>query len=204
MIRTLLGLLLVAVVAGCAGRAPGPGVDDPDRAAYAQRAEFLSGLERWSLAGRLGVDAGDDGGSGRLDWQVDGPASSMHFRGTLGRGAWRLEAGREGAVLYRADGTEERAASLGELVAREAGLPIPVEALHWWVRGLAQPEQPHELELDGAGLPVALRQADWLIRFETYIEHAGHMLPRKLEATRGDYAVRLAVSRWTLGDDDGA
>lgn len=193
------GLLLALLLAGCASQKQRETAALPNQAAYDARAAAWQGITAWTLTARLGLNDGDQGGSGRLDWRVDGAESSLSFRGTLGRGSWRLELDGEGAVLYLADGEVIRDDSVSELVRRESGLEIPVEALHWWVRGLAQPGGGQALALDGEGLPVTLRQGGWLIRYEKFMEEGGLTMPRKLEATRDHYSVKLSVSRWRLG-----
>jgi len=198
LIRLAAGLLLGLLLTACAGRAP----YEPDRetrtASYEVRAGRIQTFPRWSLTARLGVDDGRDGGSGRLEWGVDGSSSTLEFRGTLGRGAWRLALDETGATLSRADGSVVHDPSVAELVRRESGLLIPVDSLQWWVRGMARPDQEHHLELDPSGLPVELDQDGWRVRYDRYLEQDSLWLPRRLEATRGDYRVKLVISRWSM------
>lgn len=187
-------LLLCLLLAGCAGAPQRP--PTPDAQALADRAENLGAWVRWGLTGRLGLDDGTEGGSGRLDWAVDGPNSEMHFRGALGRGAWQLTLDARGATLERADGTSVSAPTVSGLVAQETGLHLPVSALHWWVRGLPDPGSTHERELDADGLLVELRQLGWVVRYRRYMDYGTLMMPRRIEAVNGEQRVSLAVSQW--------
>lgn len=196
--------MLCASLAACAtGPRPEPGAAERE-ARYDERAGRIGGWTAWTLTGRLGVDLGEDGGSGRLDWRVADERQSLQFRGALGQGAWRLESGPGGARLERANGEVREAASVGHLVYVETGWTVPVEALAWWVRGLASPaDAPSRLELNADGTPQLLEQRGWRVRFKRYGDGAGgEALPTRLEAIRGDVTIKLAVSRWGGRRDD--
>ena len=194
--RVRLAVLLAVCLTGCSSKQWVETQDSPARDVYLQRAGTVSAWLRWGLSGRLSVDDGRDGGGGRLDWQVKGPDSLLDFRGALGRGAWRLEIGRDEAQLSKADGTVVSAATVDELVEYEIGWQIPLEFLQWWVRGLVAPGYEYSLNLDENGLLLRLEQQGWVIEIDRYMEYGGVMLPRRLQAVNGDYRVKLAVSRW--------
>lgn len=194
-LRTAL-CLAAALLAGCAAPAPRPTPPMTDHEPYAQRAAAVGAWTRWGLTARLGIDDGQDGGSGRLDWRVDGESSTLDFRGALGRGAWRLSIDPEGATLLRADGSEVHANSIAELVIAETGLSLPVAALQWWVRGLPQPVPEFRWSLDDQGLVQELEQLGWQVHYNRYMDYGTLRMPRRLEATDGVQRVNLAVSRW--------
>jgi outer membrane lipoprotein LolB len=106
---------------------------------YAERQQRLGLLQSWAFEGKLAVTDGKDGGSGHFQWKRGIGTDHMDFHAVLGRGAWRLDAGPDGAELELANGDVFRSASLDELVRRHAGWRIPVDYLAWWVRGLAAP-----------------------------------------------------------------
>jgi len=196
--RTALLLPLVLLVAACAAPAPRSVPVDERRAAYDERADTLAAWDRWTLTGRLGVDAGEDGGSGRLDWDNEGAQRSLRFRGALGQGAWRLDIAPGDVRLQRANGSVTRATSVEELVLRETGWRLPVESLAWWVRGLATPDgpAPELLELNLDGTPALLDQRGWRVAYTRYENRQGVQLPTRLEAVRDEVRVKLAISRW--------
>lgn len=190
-------MLALLVLAACAAREPVREAAEAELE-YDRRAEALDEWTAWGLTGRLSIDDGADGGSGRLDWTVRESTSQLHFRGALGQGAWQLELDDAGATLRKADGTVVEEPSVRELVMRETGWQVPVEALQWWIRGLAQPGSEAILEYDprGAGRLLALEQRGWRIEYGAYGEYAPHWLPTRLEATRDEHRVKLAISRW--------
>ena len=62
------------------------------------------------------------------------------------------------------------------------GLPLPVDALSWWARGLPSPTQPAATALTtGAdGLAVGFDQAGWQLSFSRYRQTDGGLLPGKI------------------------
>lgn len=172
--------------------------EDDRRLAYEKRAGDIEAVSNWNLVGRISLDDGQDGGSGRLQWVVQSDHSKMDFHGAMGRGAWHLEIEPEGALLRLADGKQYVADGVDELLEQQIGWPIPVEALRWWVRGLAAPGVIDARQLDNAGLLTSLAQFGWQIDFNRYASGSGVALPVRLDARQNNYRVKLAISRWHL------
>lgn len=173
-----------------------------DLARYQQRAKELAAVEVWALKGRLAVSDENDGGSGTLRWRVDPDGSRMDFHGAMGRGAWQLESGGGWAELKLADGSAFSAASVGDLVRGQLGWEIPVEALSWWVRGLAVPESEGQKILGEDGTLSFLNQNGWAIEFGRYREVDGFVLPSKLTARNERKTVKLVIRDWETGGDE--
>ena len=168
------------------------------KAAYLERASRLDAIPEWGLVGRISLDDGDHGGSGRLQWDVRSDSSELDFHGAMGRGAWHLQIGPEGATLKEANGAEQAAPGVNDLIQDRMGWPIPVDALQWWVRGLAAPGAIEGEKLDPEGLLINLEQFGWSVDFNRYDSVAGVVLPKRLNATRDNYRVKLAISRWQM------
>lgn len=202
MLRPSFGLcFLVLALNACTGvSVKGPVPDN--ETAYQQRAEKLGVIGSWKLAGKISLDDGDHGGSGRLQWDVKPDRSEFDFHGAMGRGAWHLQIGPEVAVLKEANGVERTAPDVDSLIQAKLGWQVPIDALHWWVRGLAAPGASENLELDPDGLLLSLDQFGWKVSFSRYGSASGIDLPKRLSATRDNYRVKLAVSRWQLVEHD--
>jgi outer membrane lipoprotein LolB len=206
-VTILLAALLTSLLASCAALPP---LDSEQRLRaplYEQRLARLSGFDSWALQGRLAVSDDADGGSGQLSWRQDADSSRMDFHGALGRGAWRLLADERGAQLEFADGTLHRARSIDALVRRQVGWNVPVEALAWWVRGLAAPGRVQHRVLDEEGKLSQLRQDGWDIEFARYGPVSGPAgdltMPLRMTARQADRTVKLAIRRWELPGADG-
>jgi outer membrane lipoprotein LolB len=168
---------------------------------YQTRFERLSAIDNWSLEGRLAISNDDDGGSGHFSWKKRIFSDRMDFHGALGRGAWRLEADENGAVLEMSDGRVYQAGSVGDLVSNRIGWDIPVDQLAWWVRGLAAPGESGHRILGEEGKLIELQQTGWTIEFSAYRAFDGIELPVKLTAQRADSRVKLAIKRWEMSDE---
>jgi outer membrane lipoprotein LolB len=169
---------------------------------YEQRFAQLTAVDDWSLEGRLAISDDADGGSGQLRWRQRNGSSHMDFHGALGRGAWRLEADAAGAELQLADGSLRRADTVDALVRAEIGWRVPVEALAWWVRGLAAPGRLEHRQLDDQGRLSELRQSGWRIEFDRYEEIGPLSMPVRLTARQDDRTVKLAIRKWELSAPD--
>lgn len=190
-------LVLLCSLSACTGisiKEPGPG----NITAYQDRAGKLVATDEWGLLGKISLDDGDQGGSGRLQWDVKPGSSELDFHGALGRGAWHLQIGPQGVLLKMADGTEQTAADVDELIQERMGWPIPLDALQWWVRGLAAPGVIDNETIGPGGLLIGLSQFGWRVDFNRYDSYGGMELPVRLEATQGNYRVKLAIKRWQM------
>jgi outer membrane lipoprotein LolB len=198
-VLTRVPVLLVAglILVSCSTRQLVAPDSEAAAFAYRQRASLLKELTAWDMAGKLSLDDSEDGGSGRLDWQVRDTGSLMHFRAAMGRGAWQLNSGPGYAELLRADGSITRSSSLSDLVEAELGWRIPVDALKWWALGVPAPGSAELLDLDIKGRILAMTQDGWSISFKGYRLFDEVELPGRMDAVHGRYRVKLAVSSWT-------
>jgi len=194
----LLVPVLLLLLPACSTRQVQEMDAGPPELVYQQRSERLQAIEEWDFHGRLSMDDGRDGGSGRLHWSTREAVSSLDFRGALGRGAWRLSVKPGEALLEKGDGSSTRAPTVDQLIQREIGWQLPVDMLQWWVLGLNAPGPFNSMELDEAGLARSFEQGGWTIEYDRYQDADGIEMPRKMEAVSGRYRIKLAVSRWEL------
>lgn len=196
--RLLPALFALLALSGCATVAPVSQSPEAVSPLYAERLQRLTDAGGWRLEGRLAINDGKDGGSGRLQWEQRPGDSRMDFHGALGRGAWRLTADGSGAELVFADGTRYQAPNVGRLVDEQVGWKVPVDKLSWWVLGLAAPGPIESRQLAPDGTVSELSQAGWVVSYGGYLDVDGLLLPRKLTARQGERKVKLAVREWRL------
>jgi len=197
-VRYYAVLSLTVLLSACSSMQP---VDVDERVRvnlYEMRSDQLATYGDWSMVGRLAVSNSEDGGSGHFSWKRNSGESQMDFHGALGRGAWRLQAGTQGAELELADGTVHHADSIEQLVRIQVGWEIPVDELSWWVRGLVAPGGYQERLIDREGNLSELHQNGWTIEFGGYRTFEGMSLPVKLVARQADWKVKLAIRDWEL------
>lgn len=165
------------------------------------KSDRLVEQDRWNLSGKLAISNDKDGGSGKLQWRENPGYTRMDFHGTLGRGAWRLEADRSGARLELADGSAYEDQTVDQLVQKQVGWEIPVESLSWWVRGMAAPGGAEERWFDERGNLVRLNQDGWSIEFGKYRSFGEFEMPIRLTAMQAEWKVKLVVRRWELAPE---
>jgi outer membrane lipoprotein LolB len=197
-------LISVVLLSACRSTIPVT-IEEPERIRlYMVKSDQLSHSGTWSLEGRLAVSDESDGGSGKFRWATDIDGVQMDFHGALGRGAWKLRADTQSAVLTLADGNVYREGSIEQLVRQQLGWEIPVENLSWWVRGLLSPGHYHERDIDGSGDITRLVQNDWTVEYDRYREFNGIRLPVKLVAHRENWTVKLVIRDWEMPGEVGA
>lgn len=186
---------LALMLAACAPRGA---LQRAEPAAGDARAARLSGLPRWSLAGRIAFSDGREGGSGRLEWLQDGAFFDISVRAPVAGGSWRLSGDGSLAQLDGAGPQPLRDPDAEALLARELGWRLPVSKVPRWVRGLPAEPGSARIEFDAAGLPRRLAEGGWTVEYRGWTDAAGIPMPRRLVARRDPFEVRIAVERWSL------
>jgi len=207
-----LTALVAAAVSACAGqpvRQAPPIAAAAALAAQETRESALQADPDWSLAGRVALSNGRQGGSGRLDWQQAGSRYAVSLSAPVTRQSWRLRGDPAGAVLEGLDGGTRHGADPGLLLLESTGWEIPVAALPDWLRGVRAPAQgPAALAFGADGRLATMEQGGWRIAYADWRLPAADpqapatapvALPHRIEATRGQARVRLVVDAW--GDD---
>ena len=206
VVSPLAALLLLA---GCASvptaAPPAAAADVAAFEAAQQRREAALGLAdgacaapAWSMAGRVALSNGREGGSGRIDWSQGQGATAVTLSAPVTRQSWTLRVGPAGAVLEGVPGGPVSAPHAETLLREVTGWQIPVHALGCWLRGARAGSGvgPAAISYGANGHPLRLEQGGWRIDFDAWGEEAGHAVPTRLSAQRGEDRVRLVVDRW--------
>lgn len=195
------GLLLAA----CAGR-PVRNAPAVPAAAAAQaqvaRAAVLARYPQWSLAGRVGLSNGRNGGSGRIDWRQDGARFEVSLSAPITRQSWRLMGDGSLARLEGLEGGVREGTDAQALLRDATGWVVPVGSLADWVRGAANARLPAaSMQFDGRGRLARMEQGGWTIDYADWRPEPalGIELPHRLNASQGDARVRLVVDAWRGG-----
>lgn len=156
------------------------------------------GAPDWSMAGRVALSNGKDGGSGRIEWIQAGGSAGVTLSAPVTRQSWTLRIGPGGAVL---DGVPNGPLSApdAEVLLREVtGWQIPVGALGCWLRGARAGAAvgPASIAYGADGKPLRIEQGGWRIDFDAWGDASGQAVPTRVNAQRGEDRVRLVVDRW--------
>lgn len=178
--------LVLAACAGIAPRTPGPTVT-------AEQAE------RFELGGRINLRVQQESFPGRVRWQHEPPLDELWFYSPIGTAVAHLRQDQDGAVLVTSEGREYRAKQLRQLALDVLGWDLPIEAMPFWVRGLAWPQASDaDIQRDGQGRPGTLSQAGWQVSYLAWDGAGVQGLPSKLDLTGERLRMRLVIDRWQL------
>jgi len=170
--------------------------------AEAARVQALRAVPDWRFQGRVAVSNGRQGGSGRIDWDQQGPMYQVQLSAPVTRQSWVLQG--DGAGGGRLDGLGDGprdGADARQLLLEATGWDVPVAQLPDWVRGLVLAGvDENGLQRDADGRPRHLQQDGWDVQYmEWYPAQDGRpALPRRMEASRGAARVRVVIDQWDL------
>lgn len=201
MMRLAALLILAATLAGCAST--GAPVDQGQAdALWQSRKPRLQALDGWKLHGRLAVTDGAQVWNASVDWQQWPRGYDIRLHGPLGTGQMRLIGTSGGVVLNTGEPELYYAKDAEALLLEHTGVHMPIEGLHYWIRGLPQPAEGEQGTLDAQGRLQALKDAGWKVDFKDYTQVGDLQLPRRLFIHKGDVEVRVVVDKWMLPEPE--
>ncbi|MBO9769863.1 MULTISPECIES: lipoprotein insertase outer membrane protein LolB [Xanthomonas] len=212
MVRTLaLGGLVLVGLSACVSVPRGQGsaaavvdhVSDGARQAEAARQAWLQVHPNWSFQGRVAISKDRDGGSGRIDWQQDGPRYRVQLSAPVTRQSWVLTGDTTSGAgrLEGLDGGPRSGPNAEQVLLEATGWTIPVNQMPDWVRALRIADAAAaRVDLDAAGRPRTVQQDGWTIDFLAWAPAGVGQpeLPQRIEARNGQAKVRLLVDQWTV------
>lgn len=192
--RFLTPLVLLALLAGCAGPAA---IQDEQRAEgqWEAQSDRLERLDTWILAGKAGLRTPEESTSATLDWSQHPHYYRLLISGPFGTGRSTLE-GREGRFSLTTSEGRFEAETPEALMEERLGWSLPVGSLADWIRGLPAEGSEYRMERDELGFPAHLEQDGWEIDYRGWTRADGLWLPRRLVMTYGDLRVTLVVNEW--------
>jgi len=180
----IFNVLLLVLCAGCAGVEMAPPAPDG-----------------FVLRGKLAVVEGEQSVSARFIWRQTGDTFAIDLWGPFGQGQMRLEGDHDELVLRDAAGAVLTRGSHEAVMQAQLGWSLPLAVLPDWVQGRPYPGLPSaDRATDAEGRLASFRQLDWTVALGRYRSgeksSAGRDMPHQVNARRGIYRVRLAISEW--------
>ena len=176
----------------------------PQSRSWSEHQQKLMAYNQWQLQGKLGFKTVDRGGSATVHWNQNQQQYQVQLKAPLGAGNVIIEGDQTSAQMHVGD--KFYRATPTTLAARFTGLPIPVDALAWWVRGLPNPypnpnSNPNSTVLTGLitnpdGTATSFVQQGWQLTFSRYQMTNAGLLPKKISGQLGDQSFKLVISRW--------
>lgn len=197
LLRNCFALLLVTLLAGCAGLGPQEAVQGQGTAqGWRAHKTEVAAIDGWEISGKVGIRAPSDSGSGTLYWLQRQDYYDIRLSGPLGRGAARLTGHPGDASLEVANQGRYQAATPEDLLQQQLGWRLPVGNLVYWVRGLPAPEGKSSLTLDGDSRLARLEQGGWTVEYTRYSQQGAYWLPERMKLHGQDLDVTLVIKDW--------
>jgi len=184
-------------------------------AAQQAREQRLQALPMLAFSGRVALSNGRSGGSGRIEWQQSGDRYEVTLSAPVSRQSWRLTGDAASARIDGIDGGPRSDTDVERLLREATGLDIPVGAMAAWAGGAradAATFGPARVAFTADGQLARIEQDGWTVDYLGWREaHPGDgepagdgpdgsgplLLPDRINATRGEARVRLAIDAWS-------
>jgi len=197
----LTSLFIVSILSACIMQPT-----DSGSGSWQDYSARTSQLNNWEVSGKLGFRSAEKGGSVSLNWTQRQDNYQLQLSGPFGAGSVNISGNSQIAeMLY--DNTVYRQPPQ-QLAAQLTGVPLPVDALSWWARGLPSPTQPAATDLGSSpeGLTLGFEQGGWQLAFSQYRQTDAGSLPGKIVGThqaQGDrrYSFKLVISGWSFNQE---
>ena len=162
----------------------------------------LSNLDHWELSAKLGIRTPQKAQSVSLKWQQFASNYSIKLQGPMGFGSATIDGNQQQATIKQ--GSKSLTGNPDNLAAELLGAPLSIDALNWWIRGLASPNRPTASNrvIQENGRLGNLEQNGWQLQFSGYSKNGAYMLPKKISGRRGELSFKLVITQWDFPNKD--
>jgi outer membrane lipoprotein LolB len=161
----------------------------------------LSQLDNWKINAKLGIRTATDAQSMHMLWQQQGEKYQLRLNGPLGFGSAYIVGDSEQAEIQK--GEQLITANPQQLTMQLTGIPLPITALSWWVKGLVSPNHTSATSIQRAqtGQLKSFNQAGWQISILKYSQTGPYLIPKKIAGRQGDLSFKLIISDWEFSNN---
>jgi len=165
-------------------------------------ADQISRIGHWQAKGKLGFKSPDGGGSASLIWLQANENYHITLRGPFLAGTAVISGDHHMAALQQGDALTRLPPS--QLTNKAIGLPIPIDQLHYWLKGLPAPQndQISEVRYHLDGSLAGFVQSQWHLSFLSYQDTKKGRLPRKISAEKGELNLKLVIAKWNFPEHE--
>jgi outer membrane lipoprotein LolB len=180
--RVVPVIVWLMLLGGCAFMSPAP--QPAARPVHPESASF-------ALNGRISIKHLEAHQSAGLHWTHRAHSDEILLLTPLGQTAARVYRDERSATLD--DGAKHyQDVDAESLMQQVLGWHLPLDGLHYWIFGMADPEVPAQIERADDGQISVLHQDGWEVRFLRYTDG----LPTRLQLSHEDFQVLLLIDEW--------
>jgi outer membrane lipoprotein LolB len=155
--------------------------------------------EQWTIKAKLGIRTADDNGSLTLHWQQQDANYKIQLQGSLGQGNATIYGDHHYIVIEQPGKMPLYSNDATSLIKDTFGWALPINDFIFWIRGIANPEQPVEsLQYNAAGTLASLQQSQWTLNYSRYKTVDQWQLPGRIRAQQDDAQLTLIIREWLL------
>jgi outer membrane lipoprotein LolB len=168
-----------------------------------QRNEKLSQINDWQFNGKIAFIQSDKRESASIWWQYqqENSRQKIDLTSYLGINILHLESNKNIYTL-EVGGESYQSSDLNEMIYSLTGLILPVDALTYWLRGLAYNSNDTISYHIDSKLPLMLtseyNNQHWQITYANYRRVNDVQLATKLTIKQNDQLIKILVKKWTL------
>lgn len=163
---------------------------------WKERSAKLDRLEVWQADGKVALRKADQSESATLSWTQRNNQTDLKLSGPLGIGATKISSDGKTLEINKAGTANRYDISSPEMIAKETGWDLPLQALQHWLKGVPAPDSEIQTIKTEKGLLKSLEQLGWTITYQDYGQFGAYTLPTKLQIERFNSRARLIVHNW--------
>jgi outer membrane lipoprotein LolB len=184
------GLLSLLTLSGCLTQPVKLG-DDPSKQ--------LITSQHWFVKGRVAVKTEDDNYSATLEWEKSARDFDFHIYGMFGATYTHLIQEGDKATLKLPEDKVFHHQSAQTLMDQQLGWNFPIDALSYWVKGLASGKAGEKITRNKKGQLQTVNFRNWHVSFSRYQDFSGHQMPKIIKAKHPEITLKIAVNKWNFG-----
>ncbi len=155
--------------------------------------------ENWTANGRISAIRGEENWYAHFNWIQQANNFKIRFTGPLGE--TQLQISQMGSdILLKTPAIERSSNDLEQLILQETGWIFPVNSLHYWLHGVAEPDIAVIFHYNNAGRISEIVQQGWLIQYSKWLQVGELTLPKKIIVTKNDLKIKIIISQWLLAE----
>lgn len=167
---------------------------DVARTRWIHREKLIGRIKTFTLEAQVGA-SGNVGMSGTLRWTQNGRSFRLHLSGPFDTDAITVIRTPYETTIHQASHTI-RTTDPQTYLFRHFHWTLPIAGLRYWIMGLPLPNVPADVRYNSNGTLRNLRQDGWTIKYRSYQNVAGYVLPLQLRAHKRHTEIRVEVYRW--------
>lgn len=159
---------------------------------------YADTLTDWTIKGRIAIKMPDTNASASLYWLQANHTYTIDIVGPFGQGAINLSGDQNLITLTDDKGNRHSAFSGEALMYQTLGWQVPIEQIHWWVRGIPSPSSSFTASFNSSETNPrlsSLEQNGWRVSYTSHHSEPPS-LPKRIVLEREDIKITLILRQW--------